>query len=56
MTALMQASACGQLEIVRLLLEARAAKHITGQNGKTAVMLASEHGHLEVAHLLEAGV
>ena len=54
------ASACrqNQVDAVRCLLEAGIGDHVDSRDrgGKTALMHASEHGHLEVARLLvEAG-
>ncbi|CAE7357826.1 ANKRD17 [Symbiodinium sp. KB8] len=62
-TALMRASAAGNLEIVSLLLEAGASKDLVeltllrkGVQSHTALMLSSEAGHVEVVRLLlEAG-
>ena len=46
----------GHLEVVRLLLEARADKNAARQDGTTALMAAAVNGHLEVVRLLlEAG-
>ena len=41
-----------QLEVVRLLLEAGAARDCTEHEGNTGRMLASEKGHLEIARLM----
>ncbi|CAE7566545.1 mask, partial [Symbiodinium pilosum] len=46
----------GDLNIVRLLLEAGANKNATDPENRTALMLAAETGHLEITRLLlEAG-
>ena len=55
-TALMCASLDGQVEIVRLLLEAEADMNMKGDRGDTALILASRHGFCHIAQLLvEAG-
>ncbi|CAE7625374.1 unnamed protein product, partial [Symbiodinium pilosum] len=51
-TALMYASRRGQLQSVRLLLQARAAADLTDEGGETALILAASRGHLEVVSLL----
>ena len=46
----------GDLDVVRLLLEAGAQKDIVMQDGATALHLAAQNGHLDVVRLLlEAG-
>jgi ankyrin repeat protein len=51
-TPLTMASAKGRSDIVRLLLAAKADVSAADNNGKTALMLALENGHAEVAELL----
>jgi serine/threonine-protein phosphatase 6 regulatory ankyrin repeat subunit B len=51
-TPLTLASARGRSDVVRLLLAAKADVSAADDNGKTALMLAVENGHLEVADLL----
>ena len=50
--ALCAASQSGHLEVVRLLLEAKADANAATFKGKTALLFAAENGHLEVVHLL----
>ena len=55
-TALMLASELGHLEVVHLLLEARADTDSWDNFGRTALLHASESGHLAIVRLLlEAG-
>ena len=49
---LIQASAGGFLEIVKLLLAHQADPNITGGFGKTALYNAAEHGFLDIANVL----
>lgn len=44
----------GNVEIVRLLLAARADASVQDMDGSTALMCACEHGHEEIARLLLA--
>jgi ankyrin repeat protein len=55
-TPLMIASAKGRSDIVRLLLAAKADVRAADDNGKTALMLAFENAHPEVAELLRSAV
>ena len=56
-TALLLASANGHVEIVRLLLEAKADKSLAGRCGETALVRAACKGHAEIVRLLlKAGV
>jgi ankyrin repeat protein len=55
-TPLTIASAAGRSEFVRLLLAAKADVSATDDNGKTALMLALENDHPEVAELLRTAV
>jgi len=50
------ASAKGRSDIVRLLLAAKADVSAADDNGKTALILASEDDHPEVAELLRSAV
>ena len=52
MTALMLASQKGHLEIVSLLLKARADVNLRNNAGDTALALASQEAHVEIARLL----
>ena len=52
MTALMYASGCGHVKLVRMLLEARAAANYADSRGRTAFSLASQHGHAKVFRVL----
>ena len=55
-TALICASEKGHLEIVQVLLEARAATDLTNKLDNTALVRARGKDHLEIARLLvEAG-
>ncbi len=55
-TALMHAAACGDAEMVDLLLGHGAAPERTSDAGNSALMVAVARGHLEVAaRLLDAG-
>ncbi len=54
-TPLTVASAKGRADIVRLLLAAKADAGSTDNDGKTALMLALENDHAEVANLLRSG-
>jgi serine/threonine-protein phosphatase 6 regulatory ankyrin repeat subunit B len=53
-TPLTIASAKGRADVVRLLLAAKADVSATHDNGKTALMLALENNHPEVAELLRS--
>ena len=56
MTALMHASSAGHAEVVRLLLEAGAAKDLHGfGSGTTALGCAAAAGHAEIVQLLLLG-
>ncbi len=53
---LIYASASGEIEVVKLLLEAGADVNHQSKKGNTALMYASHNGHIEVVKLLlEAG-
>jgi serine/threonine-protein phosphatase 6 regulatory ankyrin repeat subunit B len=54
MTPLFQASRRGHLEIVEVLLAAKADAKKRTDEGKTASMIALEEGHFEVVQLLSA--
>jgi ankyrin repeat protein len=55
-TVLMGAAQSGQLENVRLLLEAKAAPNASTRDGMTAMVLAAQSGHAGIVRLLlEAG-
>ena len=55
-TALIRASANGDLEVVQELIKAGADVNTKNNNGQTALMIASANGHLEIANALkEAG-
>ena len=51
-TALMLAAQDGHVEIVRLLLESGADKHLAMNDGRTALIVAPQRGHLEIVELL----
>ena len=51
-SALMIASGCGQCEVVKLLLDAGAQVGLQDKVGRTAIVLASEHGDGKVGMLL----
>jgi len=51
-TALMTASEFGHLDVVRVLLEAKAEVNAKMNNGGTALILASSYGHLDVVKAL----
>jgi ankyrin repeat protein len=53
-TPLTIASSKGRSDIVRLLLAAKADVSAADDNGKTALMLALENNHAEVAELLRS--
>ena len=53
-TPLTLASAKGRSDVVRLLLAAKADVSVADSNGKTALMLALENNHAEVAELLRS--
>jgi len=42
----------GRLDLVQLLLEAGADVNVQDEDGSTALMCASEHGHVELVKLL----
>lgn len=44
----------GRLEMVRLLLEAGADVNCQDEDGSTALMCASEHGHVDIVKVLLA--
>ena len=48
------AASCGQLELVRLLIEAGADIALETRGGVTAVHVADSEGHVEVVGLLVA--
>ncbi|CAE7776629.1 mask [Symbiodinium sp. CCMP2456] len=53
---LVEASSAGHVEVLELLLEARADSNLTGADGKTALQLAARSGHVETVRiLLKAG-
>src|SRR3954454_8273203 len=49
----MLAAYAGRVEVCQLLLEYHSDKSITTNNGKTAVVLAYDAGHSDVANLIE---
>lgn len=51
-TPLFLAAELGDLEIVRLLLEAGAARDQARRDGKTPALIAAQRGHVDVARLL----
>jgi ankyrin repeat protein len=51
-TALMTASEFGHLDVVRVLLDAKAEVNAKMNNGGTALILASSYGHLDVVRAL----
>ena len=52
LTPLMLASINGSLEVVKVLLENKAAINATTEDGQTALIHASRNGHLEIVKLL----
>ena len=44
----------GRLDMVRMLMEAGADVNMSDEDGSTALMCASEHGHAEIVKLLLA--
>ena len=53
-TALIAASACGHLGVVRALLDGGADFHFQGDYGETTLVNAAVYGHLEVLRVLLA--
>ncbi|PIK43551.1 KN motif and ankyrin repeat domain-containing protein 1 [Apostichopus japonicus] len=53
-TALMLAVSRGKVRMVQLLLQAGADVNVQDEDGSTALMCASEHGHLDIVKLLIA--
>jgi hypothetical protein len=51
---LISASGQGQMAVVREMIDAKADVNAKDADGQTALMLASQHGHLEVAEFLLA--
>jgi len=51
-TPLMAASESGQIRVVEYLLDEGAITDCTNRDGKTALQIAEEHGHSEVAELI----
>ena len=49
---LVEASSAGHVEVLELLLEARADPNLTGCDGRTALQLASRTGHVEIVRIL----
>src|SRR5437764_5070895 len=49
----MLAAYAGRMEVCQLLLDYHSDKSITTNNGKTAVVLAYDAGHSDVANLIE---
>ena len=47
-TALMLAVSHGRADMVKMLLDAGASVNIQDEDGSTALMCASEHGHTEI--------
>ena len=53
-TALMLAVSHGDVNVVRMLLDAGAKVNMRDEDGSTALMCASEHGHMDIVKLLLA--